>query len=220
MPIGLLPYHLDGKRWTWPREGKWSGWCSGAEVHLARQHGYRVEVERAVVWPARRAVMRGWAEHLVAQRDRIGGLPIAPPVAEAARYAVRALAIGCIGSLHTCYSDAQVSHGNMIGPTSQSPAPTSVGPGSRLVRPEWSAAIWALARTRLARVMLAQTSPVLGCTLDGFYVGGLAQLGEDRGRAGHFRIERQGQWPEPITSLPELYAMSRALTPVATEVAA
>jgi hypothetical protein len=74
--------------------------------------------------------------------------------------------------------------------------------------------LWSLACTRLARVMLDQTGPVLGATLDGFTVAGRPRLPEDRGRAGAFRIVAEGQWPEPVRSLPDYYSAVSELVEV------
>lgn len=216
LPFGLLPYHLDGKRWVWPTEGKWSGWCSGAELHLARMWGYRVEVRRSIEWPERRPVLRGWATYLAEQRERLTSLPVHPAARAAARHAVRALVVAGIGSLH--YGGGRPVVETQRDGASESPTASDLGSGSWRSRPEWSTAIWALARTRLARTMLDQSAPVLGATLDGFYVGGRANVPADSGKAGAFRVVAEGQWAEPVTSLPELYEAGRLLAPV--EVAA
>lgn len=212
LPFGLLPYHLDGKRWTWPVEGRWSGWVSGAELHLARQRGYRVEVMRSIVWPNRRPVLAGWANYLAEQRERVGSLNIHPQAAAAARRAVRSLVVAGIGALHYA-RPCSVMETSQNGPD-QSPTAAQAGSGSWHSRPEWSTAIWSLARTRLARVMLDQPGPVLGATLDGFTVAGRPVLPDDRGRAGAFRIVAEGQWPEPVRTLPDYYSAVAELVEV------
>ncbi len=216
LPIGLLPFHDEG-RWRWPTFGGWEGWCSGAELHLARQHGYRVEVVRSIVWPSRsNAPLRAFSELVDRNREKLTTLPLPAGVIEAGRNALRAVIIGTIGSLHACYGHGVDSSERMMKPRRE-PDPVaaehSAGVGLSFVRPEWTTAIWALARYRLARVMLDQTSPVIGCTLDGFYVGGRPVLPEDRGRSGSFIVKGSTQWPDPIRHQRELYEMAATIRP-------
>lgn len=216
LPIGLLPYH-DEQRWRWPTFGGWEGWCSGAELHLARQHGYRIEVERSIVWPSRsNAPLRAFAELVDRHREKLTALPLSPGAVEAGRNALRAVLIGTIGSLHQTATIAPVDSSERMMKPRREPDPDaadSAGVGLSFVRPEWTTAIWALARYRLARVMLDQTAPVIGCTLDGFYVGGRPVLPEDRGRAGSFIVKGSTQWPEPIRHQRELYEMAATIRP-------
>lgn len=212
MPIGLLPYHLDGKRWTWPTEGAWSGWCSGAELHLARRHGYSITVERSLVWPARsRRPLHAFATMLARHRDRVDGLNVDHRTRAAARNALRAVLVSTVGSLHGYAGGRPVVETQRDGHDENPPA--DQGAGSSLSRPEWTTAVWALARVRLARAMLAQPVPVLGCTLDGFYTAGRPLLAADSGSLGTFRLIGSTQWPDPIRTLPELYEMGATIEP-------
>ena len=61
---------------------------------------------------------------------------------------------------------------------------------------------------------MEQKAPVLGATLDGFYVGGRPVIAPDHGRAGAFRLIAEGQWPDPVRTLPELYAAGAELVEV------
>lgn len=222
LPFGLLPVLFPGdaetgrrKGWQWPTSGEHVGWVSGAELHLARQHGYRVEVVRSIVWPGKGKPLRAWSKLLADQRARVGELPVDPETRAAARAALRNILMLTIGAMHRYDPPQPVITGNRNDwPTEQSPTAAVAGSGSRMSRPEWSTAIYGVARARLAAAMLDQRAPVLGCTLDGFYVGGEPVLPADDGRVGRFRVEARGQWPEPVRTVPEMFAASKLLAEV------
>jgi hypothetical protein len=194
--VGLLGVNGLGG-WSWPTDGgPHRTWCAGAEVHLARRAGYRVTVRRAIVWPVKARPLAPWARLIVNQRDRIDALPLPEGVRDAARAGLRAILVQTIGALH--------------GSAGASPsvfASAEREGGASVVHPEWSTAIWAAARTRLARVLLEQTAAPVACALDGFYVAGEPVIAVDDGKAGRWREVWRGGAFEPMRSMSDLYAL-------------
>ena len=194
---------VQGRRgWEWPTDPTrtFYGWCSGAELQLARRCGYRVTVRRAVVWPRKARPLATWARQIDADRERLERLPLDPDVKAAARAGLRAIVVQTIGSIHGRAGRA---------PALPSPSASADEEGSAgaFVHPEWSTAIWATARVRLARAMIEQTAPVVACALDGFYVAGEPVLPVDTGKAGAWReVWRGGSWPA-LRSMPDVYAL-------------
>lgn len=189
--------------WQYPTDPSrtYYGWCSGAELQLAREVGYRVTVRRAIVWPARTRTLAAWSRLIVRERDRVERLPIRAGVKAAARAGLRAIVVQAIGSLHGRTAPA---------PPSVSASADMEGGAGAFVHPEWSTAIWSAARVRLARRMLEQSAPLVACALDGYYVAGEPELPIDTRAPGTWReVWRGGQWA-PLRSMPELYALREA----------
>ena len=206
--VGVLPFRM-GKAWEWPTgPGPYRSWCSGAELHLARKVGYTATVLRSIVWPGRGLPLASWAGVISRGRSRIDELPVADGVRSAARSALRSILIQTIGGLHGRNDSANVTgvpfaSANETDLTKR-PADRS---GVSQSRPEWTVAIWSLARTRLAKIMLGQRAPLVACTLDGFYVDGVPSVNGDNGKPGTFRtVWERGDW-SPITSLADVYAL-------------
>lgn len=202
--LGVLGVR-DGSRVRYPiAPDLWHrSWCSGAEVQLARRVGYQVKVRRAIVWPDRAKVLAPWAGHIDRERARLESLPIADGARSAARDALRSILVHTVGSLAREPGALSVSFPSGNG--------TERAPGFDFHRPEWAAAIWSLARVRLARIALAQTAPVLALTLDGFYVAtDRPRVEPDSGRSGVFReVGPVLDWSGART-LPDVYGMTVA----------
>lgn len=195
--VGLLPVKGLGG-WHYPIDGgPHRTWASGAEIHLAREHGYRITVRRAIVWPNKSRTLAPFARLLATQRDRIESLPLPEGVRSAARSGLRAILVQTVGALHgrngassVCVASATQTEGASFVP-----------------RPEWSTAIYGLARSRLAGQMIAQTAPVVACALDGFYVAGEPVVPADDGAAGRWReVGRWGAWSN-LRTLADVYAV-------------
>jgi hypothetical protein len=188
----------DEHGWQWPTSGTWSTWCAGAEVHAARGAGYRVKVRGSIVWPGRARPLGAWSRLVVRERERVAGLPLDAGVRDAARAGLRGIVVQAIGSIHGRASTVPV------GDASASSTRT-VG-----AHPEWSTAIWAAARVRLARVMADQRAPIVACATDGFYVAGAPVIPPDDGRAGRWvEVWNCVDWPA-VGSMTELRALRDA----------
>lgn len=220
-PIGVLGVPTGERRaWHWPTSGgPYVAWCSGAELMAAVRAGYRVTVRRAIVWPVRRRYLGEWSAYLIRERERAAGLPIEPAVVAAVRYGLRAMVIQTVGMMHGRAPARQCSAGH----PSEIPADASRirrsgdrwlydMPGepsaTAINRPEWSTAIWGLARARLAGQMLAQRAPVVACALDGFYTAGKPVVADDNGRAGQWRASGSWRnWPA-LSTMSDLYGVT------------
>jgi len=187
--VGALPFRM-GKNWEWPTDGgPWRSWVSGAELHTADECGYRLRVLDAVVWPERRKPLASWARALIGQRARVERMPMDPAVRAAVRGALRAMLVQTIGSLHR-------------GTLSVSSAPADE---TEKARPEWSTALWGLARNRLYYALERQTAPLVACALDAYYVAGEPVNLPDDGKPGRWvETHRSTDWPA-LKNLAALY---------------
>lgn len=199
-PVGLLGVDVGGRHgWSWPTfGGPFSTWCSGAELQLARRHGYNVRVLRAIVWPSRGRPLATWANLLDKARERVGNLPLDAAVIAASRSALRAMLVQAVGTFHAEPAPSRLPTASVVS--------NRLGAESR---PEWSTAIWATARARLATRMIEQSAPVVACALDGFYVAGEPELPTDSGRAGQWReTSRVFDWPN-ISNMSDIYQLGK-----------
>lgn len=191
VPFGLLGVR-QGKEWLWPTTGRnWSTWATGAEVHLAQRCGYDVRVTQSVVWPGRSRPLARFGRVIIGARHRVGSLPLPDPVRDAVRTALRSVLVQTVGSLHAG------------GLPVLSATADNTGSPSR--HPEWTTALYGLARTRLAQMMLRQTAPVVGCALDGFYVAGCPVITPDDGLPGSWVVKDTFTTTGAVTNLADLY---------------
>ncbi len=221
LPFGLLPVMREGGRreWHYPAAGRFVTWCSGAEVQLARRHGYRVSVRRAIVWPGRARPLASWAQHLIRERDRMMALPIDEATREAVRAACRGIVLHTIGMLHgrdtieqhTVSDPAAIP----LDATGMRPVPGGWQYEARRPNvaragdshPEWTATLWALGRARLASHMIEQPpGAVVAVALDSMMLDREPIGCVDTGAAGSWReTKRAGSW-QPFTSMFDVYA--------------
>jgi hypothetical protein len=202
-PVGMLGV-AGAHGWQWPTDGAHQTWCSGAEVHAARQAGYRIAVRRAIVWPSKARPLAPWARMIAKQRHRIESLPLTDGVKRAARAGLRAIVVQCIGTMHGRTAAPPVSLPQLVSASCDN---ETGGAAVAFDHPEWSTAIWATARVRLARQMLDQTAPVVACALDGYYVAGEPELRPDNGTPGQWReVWRCDDWPA-VRTMADIYAL-------------
>lgn len=221
-PFGLLGVMGDQLRgWTYPTTGgPYVAWCSGAELMLAEQHGYRCRVLQAYVWRQRARPLAAWAGRLIREREHVATLPLRPAVVAAVRAGHRGMVIQAVGMMHGRPPARQCIAGTPAEIPAEARAIRRDGDVWRyqldgtpaagaIIRPDWSTRIWSLARYRLAANMLAQRRTVIACALDGFYVAGEPDIAADDGRAGRWR--ESGRWSNvpACESLADLYAVTR-----------
>lgn len=218
LPFGLLPVRED-RGWSWPTRGrKLSSWATGAEVAIARQHGYRIRVERGYYWPTKRRVLGTWAETLMRHRRRVLDLPLQPGVADAVRTATRNIAIQTIGILHGRDATEQRT---VIDPREipddalavrrerdgawryELRAPVARRAGDS--HPEWTAQIWGVARARLARQMLVNGPRVIAVALDSVMLDHDPHPDSDK-VPGEWRVTKRAGRGGPFTSMSGVYA--------------
>lgn len=214
-PFGLLGVKTD-ERWHYPTSGRWvtcAHWC---EIELAREHGYAVNVRRAVVWPNRSRVLAGWASMLIRERERAGlGGAASPEAIEAMRSAYRSIAVQTVGLLHgrenlrehvaECADDIPAS---AIGF-----APAGAGRWRYTVRtggdplrnhPEWTSHLWAVARCRLVRQMMV-TPDLVAVALDSVFTTRPATAPDDGKVGGWRQTGHAGRW-QPFDNMTDVYA--------------
>ena len=168
---GLLPAHGGGDReWEWPTDCTVPSWCGGAELWVARQHGWAVTVHQGWLWSCSGDPLRAWQSRLLRVLALLDA-ELPAELARMARQAVRAILLHTVGAFHG--SPRKVSHSGPDVPadalgvrllrhsgnnqhergrrpnlwawyTSEQPA------WPEMIHPEWSATIWGRARARLA----------------------------------------------------------------------
>lgn len=163
--VGILGVRVEvagEARWSWPTSHDWHGptWVDGCEVHLAVEHGWSIEVERAYVWSTTGEPLRTWADRLLKIIGRAHD-ELSPAGAAAVRSMVRAILLHTIGAFHgrpqrvTCWADdlerAPIGADNLRvhndGRVSWREERPPVWPEA--CHPEWSSHIWARSRVRL-----------------------------------------------------------------------
>lgn len=224
--VGLLAVMDEGGGWRWPRQPGETAetWCDGAELQVALARRWPVTIRERLLWPdtPNRGPLDAWAEKLREIRASIDGESFTakdsppPAVAAAARAAVRAIILHGIGALHG--RPHKLSRVVPIADAAQVPPharPTLRREGDWLIwaegsdaawpemsHPEWSAAIWARARTRLltgpgdAGALHLPYRDVVAFRTDAIYTT-VDPHWPDDGAAGRYRTKRTVAGPLP-----------------------
>lgn len=218
LPFGLLPVMRDDSRraWWYPSRGTHDTWATWAELSLAIEHGYRVIVLGGYWWPETARPLRGWADRIIRERDRITERPVSVDTAEAVRVALRNITIQTVGIMHgrDTIEQHHVTSSTEIPDDAVSMVRTRDGFTYEVRRPatwrsadshpEWTAQLWGLARYRLARRMLDDPRHVVAVALDSV-IYDTEPADTDTGRVGGWRITRRaGRW-QPMTSMSDVY---------------
>lgn len=202
--VGLLPLKAGRFSPHFPRTAgqEFETWLDAREARLAQTQGWRVEVlERLVMREGR--PLNTWSRRLIrvmADYEERGD--------KAGARAVRAVLLQAIGDLHGRGRVAERVFRTREGAELVREAPLARR-AERLSHPEWSAAIWARCRYRLARALL-DTPPelLLGCCVDALY------LTEDpcwpgTGKPGEWRLKGVIPAPRPAPrTLTDLHRLS------------
>lgn len=236
--IGLLGVRADdGDGWRYPAEPgqRFETWCEGAELFVARVHGWRVDVREAIYWPGKARPMDRWARQLVALRDAIeAARDVDPAVVALVRLALRQLVLSTIGALHG--SPRQVTYAVPAGDP-RAKAAAAAGHAVRrragvmswsetrpaawpaMSRPEWSACIWSRQRARtleaptagavLAGALHVPAADVLAIRTDALYLAGEPPQWPDDGRPGRYTL--RADVPGPIPTPASTDALRRAV---------
>jgi hypothetical protein len=204
--VGLLPAKAARRRLTdfspaFPAQpgAAWEAWVDAREARLALQAGWEVRVlERLVMTEGK--PLNTWARRLIALYERAA----VPALARA----YRAILLQSIGDLHGRGRTTERLLRFPGGGESVMPLPQARR-AERLSHPEWTAAIWARCRYRLAAHMLTvPRETLLGCCVDAAYLTTNPGWAET-GKPGGWRLKGAlaGPLPAPKT-LNDLHALS------------
>lgn len=232
--VGLLMARdPGGLGWRYPaRPGEtFDTWADGGEVHLAQEHGWRVEPVEGITW-AEGKPLDTWTRKLVECWHAAGERAPDPEVAGLTRGAVRAVILFAVGAFaartHMVTRTVRESEAAGLAPrggvrrvgehlTWQEPAKANAWSAAQ-AHPEWSACVWARARTRLldgpsgtpgVRVgaLHVPRSSVLGFRTDALYLTENPRWPDD-GKPGRFRVKGALRGPVAAPgSLAELFAL-------------
>lgn len=219
--VGILPAKRDSRGWCYPTRGV--GWVDGAELHLARRHGWDVKIHERIVWPGNGRPLDGFARKLVRARENVTDHLVAG--------ALRRVLVDTIGSFQgrasvithhapltveipddLAMADLRIEGDRMVWETTK--------PKSRFAalasHPEWTAAIWGRSRARIldsptgqktrAGVLHLEPETVLAILTDSIVTTTDPRWPDD-GRAGRLRNKsrrRVERWP---TTASELHKM-------------
>jgi hypothetical protein len=165
--VGILPSKEYGVGMVFPSAYRWeSGWCDAREARLALASGWEVRVRERLVMQEGRP-LDCWSRRLRRLYERFEGM--AEPELKGA---IRRILVATIGSFQ--------GRGNVelrVMPTARG---TRIEVPMEQARrrekpshPEWSGAVWARCRYRLAKHMLTLPRDlILGCHTDCIYLAG------------------------------------------------
>lgn len=162
----FLAKHPDGVRWCAPRTGE--TWCDSAELMVARDNGWHVDIREGMIWDGARRfrALDTWRDRMLRVADEIGRLAPhvdLPGVGAAARAVVRGVILQTLGAMHSTgahnvvyvdnASDVPAHARNTIEPrgtgyTYVDTVPIS-GPARVLLHPEITAQVWGRAHARI-----------------------------------------------------------------------
>lgn len=219
--VGLLPLAGDDGGWCYPNEPgrRFVTWADGAELLIARRHGWRFAVLERIVGAEGKPLDR-FAERMLTVRSRLADAwrqGASPAACRLAAAAARTIVLHTVGALHGRghevtrsapwdQPEAIPGHARDIEPP-DGPAGrwtwTETKPPAwpELAHPEWSSAVWARCRARVLehRGRGALTVPytdVLAVHQDALYLA--ADPGwPDTGKVGELRREAHVSGPLP-----------------------
>jgi hypothetical protein len=229
--VGMLMAPEAGGGWIYPRTPgeTFSTWADGSEVWLALTWGWDVETHEGITWDEGKA-LDTW-------RDALLGIwrsaaQSQAPAAKLGAKAVRHLIINTIGAFSTrahpethtapIDSDPDVPPGTevrVVGDKLVWETPGTLSSfTAETAHPEWSATVWARARTRLLdsrgvngqRVGALHLDPsqIIGFHTDALYLAGPTPEWADDGKPGRFRVKGHltggFNWPGSFSDLWEL----------------
>lgn len=212
--VGLLPVADEAGGWVYPDQAGEVAetWCDGAELRLAVDRGWRVEVlERLLLVDRKADPLGAWAKKLVAAREGADD-----PLAQ---FALRSILLHGIGAFHgrprtvtrvgasppRGVRDVWVAGDGLY--TWQESEPAAL---PELAHPEWSSAVWARCRVRLleaptgkrdvkAGALYVPRSSVVAFRTDALYLDHDPRWPDD-GRVGRLRLKNWTAGPLPHPS--------------------
>ena len=226
-PFGLLGEKDNAGGWRYPHAPgeHFQTWCDGAELHVALQQGWKVEILERLLFPTVGRPLDTWAKKLVAARASTDN--------ELVRTALRNILLQAVGAFHgrqhiethmVRVEDAERVPSNARRPRRGGPGKEWIvygletGQGwSNLAHPEWSACIWGRGRARLLSAPKSQGAlnrepgtHVVGFRTDAIYLTGAQPEWDaaDDGAPGRYRskgsLRTRSAWPRNSRELLEL----------------
>jgi hypothetical protein len=206
--VGLFMVKDDAGAWHAPREPRATGetWCDAAELHLARQQGWNVDVREALVFSKGRP-LDTWTDRVRRARRFAGEVDAPQLVRDLARGALRNTLLHGIGAFHSTGREVtRVYASAMDAPAGAVPAgdlyvarehAPLVGRNAQLRHPEWSSQVWGRAHARLldsptavkgtrAGALHVPFTDVLGMRGDALYLA-CQPVWPDDGKEGRLR---------------------------------
>lgn len=236
--VGMLmaPAKPWGKGWVYPNyPGQtFSTWADGSEVWAALERGWNPTFHEGITW-AEGKPLDAWRDALVGVWEHANAAE--SPAAKLAAKAVRSMLLYTLGAFaarthpitHTAPADSapDIPAGvevRRVGESLMWETPGEVSAWTeRVAHPEWSATVWARARTRLLTgrgvgqervgALHVPAASVVGFATDALYLAGDPGWSDD-GKPGRFRSKgtRPGpfQWPSTYAELHQLRDESEA----------
>lgn len=232
--VGLLGVPVDGHvghdcqacrwdagrgSWCWPdRPGApVDAWADGAELMIAADAGWRFDVGRAITWEVGRGLDL-WGRRLVDARAAVDtGDPAATKLARAALRMIVLTAIGAFagrphaitGTADTADSIPDGAGFELAGDGFRWTLDQDAAAWSDASHPEWSAAVWARCRARMAShrgrgLLHVDPARLVACRQDAMYVAGDRPDWTDDGKVGTLRPTTSAvlaRWPASTAEL-------------------
>lgn len=230
--VGLFMVPDDGERrgsWHYPNQPgqTFTTWADGSEVWAAMEAGWEPTFLEGLTW-AEGKPLDTWHDALVGVWER--ATAAGSPAAALAAKAVRSMLLFTIGAFaarqhpvtRTTTDPAEVPAGVEVRRVGESlvwtETPKPSGWSAQVAHPEWSATVWARARTRLLTAKGVDGEPVgalhlppervVAFATDALYLAGGSPGWADDGKPGRFRSKgtRPGafDWPETPADLYKL----------------
>lgn len=210
--------------WRAPREPGEPGetWCDAAELHLARQQGWQLDVREALLFSKGRP-LDTWTDRVLRARALAAGVDAPELVRELARGALRATLLHGIGAFHSTGRDVTRAFDPMRAPAGVQVEPAGelvvarehqplTGRNAAMRHPEWSSQVWGRAHARLldsptatkgtrAGALHVPFRDVLGMRGDALYLAAQPAWPDD-GKEGRLRPKGAVRQPVPAPTTP------------------
>lgn len=228
--VGMFMAPCTDRRWCYPRQPgeTFTTWADGAEVWAALSQGWHVTTHEGITWAEGKPLDR-WRDALVSVWKQASASE--SPAGKLASRAVRMIVLATIGAFATrahpvtrtapLDSNPDVPRGTPVTTVGDSLVWEEAGTLSawsmEAAHPEWSATVWARARSRLllgngvggqVGALTLEPSRVVAFATDALYLAGGAPAWADDGEPGRFRVKGHlpgaFAWPAKMRELHEL----------------
>ena len=226
----MAPADGDGRGgWCYPNQPgqTFTTWADGSEVWAGMEHGWEPTIHEGMTWDEGKP-LDAWHDALVSIWESASASPTR--TGRLAARAIRSILLYTVGAFATRAHPITRS-APIDGPDPEVPAGTEVRrvgenlvwtePGKvsawteQTAHPEWSATVWARARTRLLTgrgvgqervgALHLPADRIVAFATDALYLAGGAPVWSDDGKPGRFRVKgiRPGafEWPETYADL-------------------
>jgi hypothetical protein len=222
--VGMFMAAADGGGWCYPdKPGQtFTTWADGSEVWAGMEHGWEPEIHEGITW-AEGKPLDTWQKALVGVWEQANASQA--PAARLAAKAVRSILLYALGAFATrahpvtrsvpAEQADQVPAGVEVRRVGEALVWTEPGKVSawteQTSHPEWSATIWARARTRLLTgrgvgqervgALHLPADRIVAFATDALYIAGGPPGWADDGKPGRFRVKgtRPGPFDWPAT---------------------